>query len=91
MSIAVLRPEFERAVDNLERQVDSGREEILDAVRDLKQSMNGQFLAQGTLLTDHHARLHTLEDRGDRDIGARVGAGVAAFIAVITAAMAVLK
>lgn len=83
----VSQAEFNRAVNSLEDRGD----DILTAIRDLKQSMNGQFSKQGDLLSAHAARISVLEDRGSRDTGARWGAGIGTLLAIISAILGIQK
>ena len=88
----IKRPEHERAFDRLEVRLDSSRDEILAAVRDLKTSMNGQFAKQGDInrrhsdiLGEHGSHIAVLQDRGVRDMPARWGAVVSALIGTVAA------
>lgn len=92
MDAFITRPEHERAFDRLEMRLDSSREEILNAVRDLKNTMNGQFVRQNEINDRHSAVLgrygtdiEVLQDRGARDMTARWGAGIGALIATLAA------
>jgi len=68
------------------------REEILNAIRDLKMSMNGQFGKQGEILARHEKDLAVLDkavgilqDRGAHDVPARLGAVLGALLAILAA------
>ena len=88
----IKRPEHERAFDRLEVRLDSSRDEILAAVRDLKATMNGQFARQvevnarySDVLGRHGSDIAVLQDRGVRDMPARWGAVVSALIGTVAA------
>lgn len=91
---ATTRAEFTSAMNRLEDRMANDRDEVLEAVRDLKLSMNGQFGKHGSTLSRHSdvlgkhgAEIAVLHDRGSRDNTARwgavasaIGAGLAALI-----------
>jgi hypothetical protein len=87
---AVTRGEFMSSFNRLEDKVADGRKEILDAVRDLKHSMNGQFATQaeinrrhGDILGEHAGDLKVLKDRGTRDNAARWAGGAGTILAIL--------
>lgn len=79
--MTVERPEFERAIDQLGRQLELNKSEIILAVGDLKRSIDGQ----GDKLSEHDRKIAVLEDRADRDVVARWGAGIGVVIATVAA------
>jgi len=83
----ISRGEFERALDRVEARMSEKSNDVLDAISDLKASMNGQFAAQGALISRHEADLRVLQDRSGRDTGARIAAGLGGLIALIAGAL----
>lgn len=85
------RAEMTSALHRLEDRMSDSRDEILEAVRDLKATMNGQFSKQAelnvrhtTILGRYGADIAVLQDRGSRDNTARwaaVGSGAMAAVA----------
>lgn len=74
-----------RTEDRIEGRQSSDREEILNAIRDLKTSMNGQFQRQGEILGAHETAIKILQDRGSRDNPARWTAVVSGAISLLAA------
>ena len=84
------RLEHERTIERIENRMDDHRDEVLDAIRDLKLAMNGQFGKQeaatfrhGEVLGKHGTDIAVLQDRSQSDWVARGLAGVGALIAAI--------
>lgn len=89
---AASRAEFIAAMNRLDDRMALNRDEVLDAVRDLKLSMNGQFSTHGNTLSRHSdvlgkhgADIAVLRDRGSRDNTARWGAVASALAAALAA------
>lgn len=79
----ITRAEVERAFDRVEGRMQHKQEEILKAVADLKLAMNGQFAAQGVILTQHERAIGILQDRAGRDNSARLTGAAAMLLAAL--------
>lgn len=79
----ITRAEVERAFDRVEGRMQHKQDEILRAVADLKLAMNGQFAAQGALLSKHDGDIRILNDRSGRDNSARLTGAAAMLLAAL--------
>lgn len=83
----ISRGEFERALDRVEGRMSDKSNDVLNAISDLKASMNGQFARQGEILSRHETSIGILQDRSGRDTSARVAAGLGALLAAAAGVM----
>lgn len=80
---SISRVEVERAFDRVEARIGDKQDEIIKAVADLKLTMNGQFAAQGALLSKHDGDIRVLFDRAGRDNSARLTGAAAMLLAAL--------
>lgn len=80
----VSRQELDTVIHRVEDGQRRDRDEILEAIRDLKISMNGQFAAQGAIIARHDREVAVLQDRDTRDVPARWAAAIGTLLALLS-------